>query len=123
VAALNRGQRATPSGPASGRVLRPRAARPDAFHTISVIQEVGYGLMSVEAVVTHNTTMEIIKDARERLTISIPDGLLPVNLIVDPPRAARLVQLLANYAEKAKCEPTVVHRENPASWVSCTASA
>jgi hypothetical protein len=69
---------------------------------VHAIDEVGYDLMLVEADVTHNATMEIIKDTGERLTISIPHGLLPVNLIVDPPGAARLVQLLANYAEKAK---------------------
>jgi hypothetical protein len=70
--------------------------------------------MLVEADVTRNATMEIIKDTGERLTISIPHGLLPVNLIVDPPGAARLVQLLADYAERAK--PTgLVNRENPSS--------
>lgn len=58
--------------------------------------------MLVEADITHNAIMEIVKDTGERLTISIPYGLLPVNLIVDPPGAARLVQLLAKYAEKAK---------------------
>jgi hypothetical protein len=55
----------------------------------------GYELILVEADVTRNATIEIIKDTGERLTISIPHGLLPVNLIVDPPGAARLVQLLA----------------------------
>jgi hypothetical protein len=49
--------------------------------------------------------MEIIKDAGERLTISIRYGLPPVNLIVDPPGVARLMQLLANYAEKAATTP------------------
>jgi len=53
---------------------------------VHAIDEVGYDLMLVEADVTHNATMEIIKDTGKRLTISIPHGLLPVNLIVDPPR-------------------------------------
>jgi hypothetical protein len=70
--------------------------------------------MLVEADVTRNATMEIIKDTGERLTISIPHGLLPVNLIVDPPGAARLVQLLANYAERAKTTG-LVNPENPRS--------
>lgn len=67
---------------------------------VHTIQEMGYELMLVGAKVTHSTTLEIIEDTGKLLTISIPDGLLPVHLIVDPPGAARLVQLLANYAEK-----------------------
>lgn len=77
-------------------MLRPRAARPGAFHhPCPRNPEMGYELILVEADVTRNATIEIIKDTGERLTISIPHGLLPVNLIVDPPGAARLVQLLA----------------------------
>jgi len=74
---------------------------------VRATHEVGHELMLVEAEVTNNATMEIIKDTGKRLTISIPHGLLPVNLIVDPPGAARLVQLLANYAEKAKSTGSV----------------
>lgn len=74
----------------------------------------GYELMLVESDVTRNATIEIIKNTGERLTISIPHGLLPVNLIVDPPGAARLVQVLANYAKRAK--PTgLINSENPSS--------
>jgi hypothetical protein len=51
---------------------------------VHAIREVGYGLMLVEAAVTHDTKMEIIKEIGKQLTISIPDGLLPVLLIVDP---------------------------------------
>jgi hypothetical protein len=58
--------------------------------------------MLVGADITDNAIMEITEDTGKRLTISIPYGLLPVNLIVDPPGAARLVKLLANYAEKQK---------------------
>ncbi|MGB8198492.1 MAG: hypothetical protein WCF33_02150 [Pseudonocardiaceae bacterium] len=57
--------------------------------------------MLVGARVTDNATAEIIKDTGTLLTISIPGGLLPVHLIVDPPGAARLVRLLAGYAERA----------------------
>ncbi|MGH3865640.1 MAG: hypothetical protein ACRDQ4_05780 [Pseudonocardiaceae bacterium] len=58
--------------------------------------------MLVAARVTDNATAEIILDTGKLLTISIPAGLLPVHLIVDPPGAARLVRLLAGYAEKAR---------------------
>jgi hypothetical protein len=57
--------------------------------------------MLVGATVTGTARAEIIKDTGKLLTISIPGGLLPVHLIVDPPGAARLVQLLAKYAERA----------------------
>ncbi|MBV9161714.1 MAG: hypothetical protein JO281_09230 [Pseudonocardiales bacterium] len=53
------------------------------------------------ATVTGTSTVEIIKDTGKRLTISIPDGMLPVHLTVDPPGAARLVRLLDGYAKKA----------------------
>ena len=58
--------------------------------------------MLVEARVTNNATVEIIKDTGKLLTISIPNGMLPVHLVVDPPGAARLMQMLAGYAERAK---------------------
>jgi hypothetical protein len=61
-----------------------------------------YELMLVDAIVTDNATAEIIRDTGTRLTIRIPGGLLPVHLTVDPPGAARLVHMLAAYAEKAK---------------------
>jgi hypothetical protein len=57
--------------------------------------------MLVGAKVTNMARVEIVKDTGKLLTISIPDGLLPVHLIVDPPGAARLVRLLSRYAEKA----------------------
>lgn len=57
--------------------------------------------MLVGATVTATARIEIVKDTGKRLTISIPDGLLPVHLIVDPPGATRLVRLLAGYVEKA----------------------
>jgi hypothetical protein len=69
---------------------------------VHAIHEVGYELMLVGAKVTDNATAEIIKDTGELLTISIPGGLLPVHLIVDPPGAARLMRLLARHAEKAR---------------------
>lgn len=56
--------------------------------------------MLVGAKVTNTARVEIVKDTGKLLTISIPDGLLPVHLIVDPPGAARLVRLLSRYAEK-----------------------
>lgn len=58
--------------------------------------------MLVGATVTNTARVEIVKDTGKLLTISIPGGLLPVHLIVDPPGAARLVRLLAKYAEKAQ---------------------
>jgi hypothetical protein len=79
---------------------------------VHAIHEVGYELMLVGARVTDNATAEIIKDNGKLLTISIPGGLLPVLLTVDPPGAARLVQLLAEYAERAKVAG-LAHRENP----------
>ncbi|MBV9144122.1 MAG: hypothetical protein JO115_24920 [Pseudonocardiales bacterium] len=69
---------------------------------VHAIYEVGYELMLVEARVTNNATAEIIKDTGKLLTISIPNGMLPVHLVVDPPGAARLMQMLAGYAERAK---------------------
>jgi hypothetical protein len=57
--------------------------------------------MLVGAKVTNTARVEIVKDTGKLLTISIPGGLLPVHLIVDPPGAARLVRLLSRYAEKA----------------------
>jgi hypothetical protein len=68
---------------------------------VHAIREVGYELILVGARVTDNARVEIIKDNGKLLTISIPDGLLPVHLIVDPPGAARLARLLAGYAKKA----------------------
>ena len=61
--------------------------------------------MLVGARVTGTARAEIIRDTGELLTISIPDGILPAQLTVDPPGAARLVQLLARYAEKAESLP------------------
>jgi hypothetical protein len=61
--------------------------------------------MLVGATVTDTATVKIIKDTGKLLTISILDGLLPVHLIVDPPGAARLVRLLARYADKAENPP------------------
>ena len=61
--------------------------------------------MLVDAIVTDNATAEIIKNTGTRLTIRIPGGLLPVHLIVDPLRAARLVQLLAGCRESASSAP------------------
>jgi hypothetical protein len=69
---------------------------------VHAIHEVGYELMLVGAKVTNNATAEIIKDTGTLLTISIPGGLLPVHLIVDPPGAARLVRLPAGHAKKAR---------------------
>ena len=57
--------------------------------------------MLVCATVTGTARAEIIKDTRKLLTISIPSGPLPVYPIVNPPGTARLVRLLAGYAEKA----------------------
>jgi hypothetical protein len=80
----------------------PRAASPDAFyHLIHAIHEMGYELMLVDAIVTDDATVEIIGDTGTRLTIRIPGGLLPVHLTVDHAGAARLVRLMAGYAEKA----------------------
>jgi len=78
---------------------------------VHATHEVGYELMLVGARVTANAIAEIIKDTGTLLTISIPGGLLPVHLIVDPPGAARLVRLLAGYAEKAR--PPVQHAKKP----------
>ncbi len=58
--------------------------------------------MLVDAIVTDNATAEIIRDTGTRLTIRIPGGLLPVHLTVDPSGAARLVHLLAEYADRAQ---------------------
>jgi hypothetical protein len=41
------------------------------------------------AAVTNTARVEIVKDTGKLLTISIPGGLLPVHLIVDPPGATR----------------------------------
>ncbi len=57
--------------------------------------------MLVAAKVTDGARAEIIQDTGTLLTISIPNGLLPVHLIVDPPGAARLVRMLSDYANKA----------------------
>jgi hypothetical protein len=80
---------------------------------VHAIHEVGYELMLVAARVTDNATAEIVKDTGKLLTISIPGGLLPVHLIVDPPGAARLVRLLAGYADRAQAAG-LGHSENPA---------
>lgn len=68
---------------------------------IHAVQEVGYELMLVGVSVIGTARAEIIRDSGELLTISIPGGMLPVHLIVDPPGAARLVSLLSGYAKKA----------------------
>jgi hypothetical protein len=67
---------------------------------IQATYDARYELMLVGAEVTKTAKAEIVKDTGALLTISIPGGLLPVHLIVDPPGAARLVQLLAGYAGK-----------------------
>lgn len=86
-----------------GRVPPPRAASPDVFHhLIHAIHVTEYELVLVDALVTDNATAEIIRDTGTRLTIRIPGGLLPVHLTVDPPGAARLVRLMAGYAEQAR---------------------
>ncbi len=69
---------------------------------VHAIHEMEYELMLVDAIVTDNATAKIIGDTGTRLTIRIPGGLLPVHLTVDPPGAARLVRLLAGYADKAR---------------------
>jgi hypothetical protein len=69
---------------------------------VRAIPEVEYELMLVDAIVTDDATAEIIRDTGTRLTIRIPGGLLPVHLTVDPPGAARLVHLLAGYADRAQ---------------------
>ena len=69
---------------------------------VRAIHDMEYELMLVDALVTDNATAEIIRDTGTRLTIRIPDGLLPVHLTVDPPGAARLVHLLAGYSERAQ---------------------
>jgi hypothetical protein len=69
---------------------------------VRAIHEMGNEPMLVGAKVTDNAIAEIIKDTGTLLTISIPGGLLPVHLIVDPPGAARLVHLLTGYADRAK---------------------
>jgi hypothetical protein len=69
---------------------------------VHAIHEMEYELVLVDAIVTDNATAEIISDTGTRLTIRIPGGLLPVHLTVDPPGAARLVGLMAGYAEKAR---------------------
>ena len=79
---------------------------------VHAIREVGYEPMLVGAKITENATAEIIKDTGKLLTISIPGGLLPVHLIVDPPGAARLMRLLAEYAKKAPAvHPSASRRE------------
>jgi hypothetical protein len=80
---------------------------------VHAIHEVGYELMLVGARVTDNATAEIIKDNGRLLTISIPGGLLPVRLTVDPPGAARLVQLLTEYAKRAKSAGLAHRLEKP----------
>lgn len=82
---------------AAGAALTPSA--PSSVHAI---HEMGYELMLVVAKVVGNATAEIIKDTGKLLTISIPHGQLPVYLVVDPPGAVRLMQLLAGYAQKAQ---------------------
>ena len=61
--------------------------------------------MLVVAAVTGTAKAEIVKDTGKLLTISIPSGQLPVNLVVDPPGAARLVRMLSGYANKAEATP------------------
>jgi hypothetical protein len=80
---------------------------------VHAIHEVGYELMLVGARVTDNATVEIINDNGKLLTISIPGGLLPVHLTVDPPGAARLVKLLTEYAERVKSAGLVHRLEKP----------
>ena len=57
--------------------------------------------MMVAVTAANIARAEIVRDTGELLTISIPDSLIPIHLIVDPPSAARLVELLAEYANKA----------------------
>lgn len=68
--------------------------------------------MLVVATVTDRARAEIVKDTGKLLTISIPNGLLPVYLVVDPPGAARLMRLLAGYAQKVQ-PPSSVSQDNP----------
>lgn len=58
--------------------------------------------MLVDAIVTDDATVEIIRDTGTLLTIRIPGGLLPVHLTVDPLGAVRLVHLLVGYADRAQ---------------------
>jgi hypothetical protein len=79
--------------------------------------------MLVVAKVTDRLRAEIVKDTGKLLTISIPNGQLPVYLVVDPPGAARLVGLLAGYAQKVQ-PPSSVRQDNPNnSGIECDASA
>ena len=81
---------------------------------VRTIHEVGYELMLVDDIVIDNATVEIIRDTGTRLTIRILVGMLPVHLTVDPSGAARLVRLLAGYADRAQAANSG-HRENPAA--------
>ncbi|MBV9143514.1 MAG: hypothetical protein JO115_21815 [Pseudonocardiales bacterium] len=79
--------------------------------------------MLVIAKVTDRLIAEIVKDTGKLLTISIPSGLLPVHLVVDPPGAARLMRLLAGYAQKVQPSSSV-HQDNlNNSGKECDASA
>lgn len=60
-----------------------------------------HDLMMVAATAANIARAKIVRDTWELLTISIPDSLIPIHLIVDPPSAARLVRLLSGYADKA----------------------
>jgi hypothetical protein len=79
---------------------------------VPTIHDMEHELMLVDAIVTDKATAKIIRDTGTRLTISIPGGLLPVHLTVDPPGAARLVRLLAEYADRAQAAG-LEHRETP----------
>lgn len=57
--------------------------------------------MMIATTVANIARARIVKDTGELLTISIPDSIIPIHLIVDPPGAARLVGLLSGYADKA----------------------
>ncbi|MGH3869624.1 MAG: hypothetical protein ACRDQ4_26680 [Pseudonocardiaceae bacterium] len=57
--------------------------------------------MMIAATAANIAQARIVKDTGELLTISIPDSIIPIHLTVDPPSAARLVGLLAEYANKA----------------------
>ena len=43
----------------------------------------------------------IVKDTGELLTISIPDSIIPIHMIIDPPAAVLLAGLLSGYVDKA----------------------
>jgi hypothetical protein len=60
-----------------------------------------HDLMMVAATADNIARARIVRGTGELLTINVPDSLIPIHLIVDPPGAARLVGLLSGYADKA----------------------